>query len=198
MRQEATGVEVLLADGSTADARAGVVALPVNVLPAVTFEPALPPESAEACGSNAGSAIKAWIQARGVAPGTLAAGAGEGLHWMLADREHEGGSLVVAFGYRHPSFDSSSRESMDRALAAFFPEAELVAWDWHDWNADPFARGTWATAIPGREALLSPERFPPHGRLVFATSDIAVREAGWIEGALISGAAAARAVIPLL
>ena len=35
--------------------------------------------------------------------------------------------------------------------------------------------------------------FRPFGRLAFATSDFAERDSGWFEGALVSGAAAARA-----
>jgi (S)-6-hydroxynicotine oxidase len=197
VRQDGDGVEALHSAGSSVRGNAAVIALPVNVLPAISFEPTLPHRTAAALGSNAGSAIKVWMRARGVATGTLAAGAGEGLHWLLADREDGDGSLVVGFGYRQPSVDPSSREHVERALDAFFPEAELDSWEWHDWNTDPYARGTWATAMPGKEGLLTHERFPPHGRLVFATSDMAPRESGWIEGALISGAEAARAVASL-
>ena len=62
-----------------------------------------------------------------------------------------------------------------------------MPWDWHDWNDDPWSRGTWATATVGEPDLLTPEHFPPHGRVAFATSDIpASIEPGWIEGALVS------------
>ena len=71
------------------------------------------------------------------------------------------------------------------------PEAALVAHDYHDWNTDPHARGTWPTATVGEAELLTHERFPPHGRVYFAGSDVAPHDAGWIEGALLSGAAAA-------
>ena len=39
--------------------------------------------------------------------------------------------------------------------------------------------------------LVDPERFDPVGRIAFAGSDLARKHAGWFEGALISGAAAA-------
>ena len=110
---------------------------------------------------------------------------------MIGDRELDGDVLMLGFGYQDPAFDPSRCEHAERALHAFFPEAQLVSWDWHDWNGDPWARGTWATASVGAPDLLTPERFRPHGRIAFATSDIASAEPGWIEGALVSGAEAA-------
>jgi monoamine oxidase len=159
----------------------------------VGFAPTLPGATAEALGANAGRALKVWMRARGAPPGVLAAGAGEGLHWLYADRVLEDGDvLLLGFGYEDEAFDPGDRGDVERALRAFFPEADLVAFDHHDWNADPFSRGTWATAPVGRAEVLSAERFPPHGRVAFATADVAPREAGWIEGALVAGAAAAR------
>ena len=43
-----------------------MLALPVNSLPAIGFEPALPAATAEALGWNAGRARKLWLRARGV------------------------------------------------------------------------------------------------------------------------------------
>jgi monoamine oxidase len=193
VRQEGDGVELGLADGSSAGAPRAVLAVPVNTLPAVNFEPPLPAATAEALGTNAGRALKVWLRARGVPPGVLAAGAGEGLHWLYGDRVLDGGDvLLLGFGYEDDAFDPAARGDVERALRRFFPQAELVAFDHHDWNADPFARGTWATAPVGHAELLTCERFPPLERVAFATADVAPREAGWIEGALIAGAAAAR------
>ena len=192
-RQDAHGVELELADGSSHRGARAVLALPVNTLPGIAFDPPLSAPTAAALGSNAGRARKLWLRARGVPAGVLAAGAGEGLHWLYADRVLDGGDvLLIAFGYEDPAFDPSSHAVVERALRAFFPEAELIASDHHDWIADPFSLGTWATATVGSAELLTPERFPPHGRIAFATSDVAPHEAGWIEGALVAGAAAAR------
>ena len=125
--------------------------------------------------------------------GVLAAGAGEDLHWLYADRVLDDGDvLLIGFGYEDGSFDPGAHADVERALRAFFPDSELVAADHHDWIGDPFSRGTWATATVGRAELLTAERFPPHGRVAFATSDVATDEPGWIEGALVAGAAGAR------
>jgi monoamine oxidase len=193
VRQDERCVELGLADGSSFRSARAVLALPVNTLPGVSFEPALPDATAEALGTNAGRAHKVWLRARGVPAGVLAAGAGHGLHWLYADRALDAGDvLLLGFGYEDDAFDPGARADVERSLHAFFPGAELVAFDHHDWNADPFARGTWATAPVGRAELLTCERFSPHGRLAFATADVAPREAGWIEGALLAGAEAAR------
>jgi monoamine oxidase len=193
VRQDDAGVDVALAGGPSFRAARAVLALPVNVLPDVDFDPALPGRTAESLGTNAGRGLKVWLRARGVPPGVLAAGAGDGLHWLYADRVLEDGDvLLIGFGYEDPGFDPTAHAHVERALRAFFPGAELVASDHHDWIADPYARGTWATAGVGRAELLTAARFPPHGRIAFATSDVAQDEPGWIEGALISGAAGAR------
>jgi monoamine oxidase len=193
VRQDDRSVELGLADGTSYRAARVVLALPVNALPTVAFDPALPPATAEALGANAGRAHKLWLRARGVPAGVLAAGAGEGLHWLYADRVLDDGDvLLIGFGYEDGSFDPGAHADVERALRAFFPDSELVAADHHDWIGDPFSRGTWATATVGRAELLTAERYPPHGRVAFATSDVATDEPGWIEGALVAGAAGAR------
>ena len=63
----------------------------------------------------------------------------------------------------------AAHADVERALRAFFPEAELVACDHHDWIADPFSRGTWATAPVGR-------RGPAHGRALPAARADRVRD----------------------
>ena len=188
------GVRVFGEAGAMASGRWAVLAVPINVLGQIAVEPALPEPVRSVAGANAGRAVKVWMRARGLPAGSLAVGRGAGLHWIYADRELADGTvLALGFGYCDGRFDPSSRPAVAEALAAFWPEAQLLAHAAHDWNADPFARGTWLTEIPGRP-------LPPAGgpvadrRLVLAGSDVAAREAGWIEGALLSGAEAAAAI----
>jgi monoamine oxidase len=114
------------------------------------------------------------------------------LHWWYADDRVDGVTRLTGFGWRDDAFDAGARSAVERSLQAFFPEAVLVDWAFHDWNADPDSRGTWLTAPAGATRLVDPARFAPRGRLAFAGSDVAAEEAGWVEGALRSGAAAAR------
>ena len=192
VHQDAAGVEVRLADGSAVRGRRAVVALPINVLPNVAFDPPLPAATAEAAGTNAGRAYKIWFHARGLPAASVAAGAGVGVDWIYADRDlGDGTVLALGFGYEDPSFDPHDAAHVEAALRAFWPEAELLSYDLHDWNTDPHALGTWPTATVGQAELLTPERFPPHGLLYLAGGDVATHDAGWIEGAFLSGAAAA-------
>jgi monoamine oxidase len=191
VRQTAGGVEVETSAG-TFSAATAILAVPVNALPEIAFEPALPGPTAQAEGSNAGRAVKLWFRARGVPERSLAAGRGEGIHWIYADRVVDGDTYALGFGYETTGFDPGNHVHAERALRAFWPEADLLGHDHHDWNADPWSRGTWATATVGRSELLTHARFPPHGRIAFATADVAPHEAGWIEGALLAGAEAAR------
>ena len=73
----------------------------------------------------------------------------------------------------------------------------MLSHDWHDWVDDPFARGTWVAALAGHEAGLDAANWQPEGRIAFASSDYAREQAGWFEGAVISGEDAADAVLKL-
>ena len=78
------------------------------------------------------------------------------------------------------------------------PEAELVAIDRHDWNNDPHSLGAWLAPPLEGEAGLDHENWMPAGRLAFASSDIASENAGWFDGAVVSGEEAAAALARVL
>jgi monoamine oxidase len=198
VEHDGKGVTCLTAAGERLAASALVLALPINCLPAIGFTPALPERLAEACGANAGAAVKLLMLTHGVPAHGIAAGVGPGLNWLHADSEQDGSVLVTGFGWQDERFDPADRRVVERALRAFYPEAELVDWAHHDWIGDAASRGTWLTAPAGRLELVDPDRFAPLGRIVFAGSDVAHEQAGWFEGALRSGSAAATAVRALL
>ena len=120
-----------------------------------------------------------------------AVGVGEGLHWWYVDDAVDEVVRVTGFGWTVDGFDPGSRLDVERALHAFFPEGELVEFSHHDWVGDERSLGTWLTAPAGRAELVDPARFAPFACAAFAGSDVAHEEAGWFEGALVSGAAAA-------
>jgi monoamine oxidase len=189
------GVEAIGDDGVLASARWAILAVPINVLPHIAIEPPLPPGLGAVAGGNGGRGIKVWMRARGLPPASLAAGRGHGLHWIYADRRlPDGDVLALGFGYADGGLDPGSSDEVAAALGALWPEAELIAHTSHDWNADPFARGTWLTEVAG-QPLPAVAGIVPGRRLVFAGSDVARQEAGWIEGALLSGAEAARTIL---
>jgi monoamine oxidase len=189
--RDSRGVTVTSADGHQHRARAVVVALPVNTLARVDFEPPLPSQTVAGFGSNSGKAIKVWLLARGVPPRSLAFGRGFGLHWFYGDQSIADATSVIAFGWPSEGFDPHSGEHLARALQAFYPEAEILGHASHDWIADPYSLGTWVNTPAGLPNVLDTENFAPCGRLAWATSDIASQHSGWLEGALTSGAQAA-------
>ncbi|MBL8905956.1 MAG: FAD-dependent oxidoreductase, partial [Rhizobiales bacterium] len=185
------------ANGESVKARGAIVCLPINALNALGFTPALSPvKRAAIARGHGGKAIKVWIKARGVAVGELATGGIDGLSWMFAERKAEDGTtLIVSFGIADPKFNPDDRHAIAGALQRFFPKADLVAWDWHDWVADSYARGTWVALPADMLEMADPGNWQPEGRLAFATSDIASDQAGWFEGAIIAGEEAARALL---
>lgn len=187
-------VTLHLAGGERFAAQAAILALPLNVLERITFAPALPDRLQSSLGKNRGRAVKVWLCAQGVPLRSLAAGRGRGLNLLLGDRSLHGNQLLVGFGPATEHFDPGNGRDVQAALQAFYPEARLVSFDSHDWNADPFARGTWATAPVGDIGALDHSRFQAAGRLAFASSDFAPEAAGWIEGAMAAGEAAAAAI----
>ncbi len=83
---------------------------------------------------------------------------------------------------------------MQQALRQFAPEATVRICDSHSWSADPFAQGTWTTYRPGQLSRYYSDFSVPHGRLHFAGSDLARGWAGFMDGAIDSGAEAAAAL----
>jgi monoamine oxidase len=110
---------------------------------------------------------------------------------MFSDCLTKGGAtLLVGFGLAR-NFDPQRPGAVDAAVSRFFPEAKLIAFDWHDWVHDPFARGTWVAPVLGAEQALAPATWRMTEPLAFASSDIAAKDAGYFEGAIVSGLKAA-------
>ena len=137
VEQTGDGVTCTTDSGERLTARAAVIAVPLNCLPVIEFTPPLPPPARDAAGANAGAAVKLLMLARGVPPQGIAVGIGPGLNWLYADREIDGETLVIGFGWDDPEFDPADRGHVRRALGAFYPEGELVDWRQHDWIRDP-------------------------------------------------------------
>jgi monoamine oxidase len=195
------GVAALTAEGRRFAAKAAVIATGFNPLGQVRFSPPLSPARVRALkGGHIGRAVKVWAKVRNVPVGTLATGGGHGIEWMLAERATaDGATMLVGFGVAGEDFKASQvEEEAQKAVARFFPEAELLALDMHDWNSDPYSRGAWLAPPLGAEEGLKAESWVPVGRLAFASSDIASCDPGWLEGAAVSGEEAAAAIARLL
>lgn len=65
----------------------------------------------------------------------------------------------------------------------------------HDWIADPWSEGCYVgLPVPGALSELGPMLTGPHGSVHWAGTESAPQWTGYIEGALLSGALAARDV----
>jgi hypothetical protein len=200
VRQSDGGVVVETVAGESYTAACAVVAVPLNTLDRVRFEPAISPaKRAAASERHAGRGVKFYAQLRGdlgnvsgFAPGSSP------VSWFATQHHGPEGTLIVAFGASPDALAISDRSAVQAALRAFLPEVEVVAVGGWDWNADPFSAGTWCTLRPGQATRYLRELQRPEGRLFFASADWAVGWRGFIDGAIEQGLVAARQVQALL
>ena len=199
IEQDTHQVHAITMAGEVFTAAAAVIAVPLNVLKAITFSPALhAAKQAAAAEGHLGRATKVWALVRGAPPAFFGAGLGPGLIWLSTQDEWPEGSLMLGFGPGPDALDVQSIEAVGRAVEAFVPGAEVLRIDAHDWNADPYANGAWVAYGAGQLTRWGPALRTPEGRLAFAGSDLATQWAGWIDGAIADGSRAAREVESML
>ena len=99
----------------------------------------------------------------------------------------DGTQLQIGFGPDAERCDASDAAGVQSALDEILPGYELVAATAHDWLADEYARGTWATHRPGWYTRHHAEMRSPAGRVLLAGSDLANGWSGFIDGAIESG-----------
>lgn len=197
VQQDEGKISVTTAGGETIEGGCAIVATGINTLKTISFSPSLPAlRSAAIARGHGGTAFKLWIRARGVPVGTLITGSGGGIELLFAERPAADGSvMLIGFGLQlndaEPGEETWVREQFKRLA----PNAEFISYDWHDWINDPYARGTWVAAPADSGEAYECAAWQPVGRLAFASSDYAPEQAGWFEGAVRSGEAAADWVI---
>jgi monoamine oxidase len=193
------GVRVTLEGGHVVEASAAVVALPVNVWADVAFDPPLaPPKQRVAAERHPGAVSKVLAVVRGAPESFLGIGWDTPINAGFVTKPAPDGRLFMGFSVQD-RVDLADRDAVARAVNAHLPGATVVTSDGHDWVADPYSKGTWLATPPGWfsdgtfEALEAPE-----GRIAFAGSDIASEGAGWMDGAIGSGIAAAARTLATL
>ena len=189
VRAAADRVEVEARDGSVLSARAVVVAVPLNVLGAIEFEPGLSEGKQEGIAlGQASRGTKIFIRARGEAIRHNAISAGHPFGYL--DTElllDDGTQVLIGFGTDATRCDASDLSAVQRQLDLIVPGYEVVDATAHDWLADEFSRGTWAIHRPGWYTTHHAELRRPEGRVLLAGSDLADGWAGFIDGAIESG-----------
>lgn len=185
-------VTVTLEDGTTMRAPVAVVALPLNLWNDVTFDPPLAePKRRAADRRQPGEVSKVLAFVRGAPESYIGAAWGSAINAGFVTKPAADGHLFMGFSVQD-RVDLADHDAMAAAVRAHLPEAEVVTTDGHDWVRDPYAKGTWLSTPPAWFSDGTFEALCEHeGRLAFAGSDIAAEGAGWIEGAVGSGTAAA-------
>jgi monoamine oxidase len=196
VEQDPDGVRVTLDRGQVLQAPVAIVALPVNVWGDVVFDPPLAePKRRVAAERHPGAVSKVLAIVRDAPDSFLGIGWDTPINAGFVTKPAPDGRLFMGFSVQD-RVDLADAGAVARAVHAHLPEATVVTTDGHDWVIDPYSKGTWLATPPGWfsdgtfEALEVPE-----GRVTFAGSDIASEGAGWIEGAIASGIAAAARVL---
>jgi monoamine oxidase len=183
------GVEVSTREGETIPARAAVVAVPLNALGAIDFDPPLSETKQEAVAlGQASRGVKVFIQARGEPIFQNGIKPGHPFGYLDTEILHpDGTQLMIGFGYDQDLCDPADLAAVQRQLDEILPGYEALAATAHDWVADEFSRGTWAIHRPGWYTKYHAEMQRPEGPLLIAGSDFANGWAGFMDGAIESG-----------
>lgn len=202
IEQHAERLMVTARGGETFRAAVVVVAVPLNTLGRIDFSPPLADEKrAEAERGQASRGLKLWAHVRGDLEPVFMQATDD--HWftflvtekVLAD----GSQLLYALGPDAERLPPGDESAVRRAFAEVLPAAaEIVAVAGHDWWTDEFSRGTWSVFRPSQLSVSLAALQAPHGRVVFAGSDVADGWNGFMDGAIESGLCAARSVRQLL
>jgi pseudooxynicotine oxidase len=189
VRSRGGGVEVETRAGAVHEAAVAIVAVPLNVLGSIEFEPVLSEGKQEAIAQGQGSrGVKIFLHVRGHALRENAIRPGHPFGYLDTEVLFDDGTqLQIGFGPDAENCDAGDTAGVQRSLDEILPGYELVAATAHDWLADEFARGTWATHRPGWYTRHHAEMRRPEGPILLAGSDLANGWAGFIDGAIESG-----------
>ncbi len=189
VRRQGDRMEVETQDGAGFHARVVVVAVPLNVLGAIEFDPPLPEDKQRAIAlGQASRGIKLMLVARGEPVLQNAIRAGHPFGYLGSEElDGDGSQLMIGFGPDATRCDAGDLPAVQRSLDEILPGYELVGATSHDWLADEFSRGTWAIHRPGWYEHHHAAMRRPEPGVVFAGSDLADGWAGFIDGAIESG-----------
>ena len=189
VRVRGDGVEVETRAGEIHGASVAVVAVPLNVLGTIEFEPPLSEGKQEAIAlGQASRGAKVMLRARGTDVLENAIRPGHELGYL--DTEAllgDGTQLQIGFGLEAQQCDPSDTTAVQRALDQILPGYELLGATAHDWFADEYARGTWAIHRPGWYVRHHAEMRRHEGPVLLTGSDLANGWSGFIDGAIESG-----------
>jgi monoamine oxidase len=193
------GVELTTRAGEAVRARVAIVAVPLNALGAIAFDPVLPEDKQAAITlGQASRGIKIMLRVRGEHLMQNAIRPGHPFGYLDSEQlDGDGTQLMIGFGPDAALCDATDLRAVLQQLDAILPGYELLGATAHDWLVDEFSQGTWAIHRPGwyEHHHAAMRRAEPG--LVFAGSDLANGWAGFIDGAIESGLRAGAAAADL-
>ncbi|MFD4923066.1 flavin monoamine oxidase family protein [Streptomyces goshikiensis] len=195
--QSGDGVRVELENGEAVSAPTALIALPMNVLNSVKFEPELSEIKRTASADrHAGAGRKTFVKVRGdIGNLSIVAPEAQAVNFVVAYTHGPDGSWLIVFSANPDKMQMTAFDDvpgMQTALQPLLPGVEvesIVGWDWSN---DPLALGTWCIYRPGQLTKVLPDLRTTEGRLFFAGSDSASTWRGFIDGAIESGYRSAR------
>ena len=184
-----SGVEIQTRAGGGVRARVAIVAVPLNALGSIAFEPGLPEAKQRAIAlGQASRGVKLMIRVRGEHVLQNAVAPGHPFGYLGSEElDGDGTQLMIGFGLDEQLVDTGDLAAMQRSLDELLPGYELLAVTNHKWFSDEFSRGTWAIHRPGWYEHHHAEMRRPEPGVLFAGSDLADGWAGFIDGAIESG-----------
>lgn len=197
VEQDAEGVRVIISDGTTTTAAVVIVALPVNCLNDIVFDPPISDiKRAASAQRHAGRVRKIMATLEDHHPTSYSLGADIPVQALVVWNERDR-SLVAAFD-SYGAFPGEATPGSLREALAPFGEFDIDSILEHDWINDPYSKGTWLAWPPGWIDDVVPHLAAREGRVCFAGSDLWIEGAGYVDGAIGSGAAAAHEALALL
>jgi len=194
IREDGGIVTVLDRNGESVTAAAAIVTIPLPVLQKVAFHPELPAVKQEAMvRGQVSKGTKIWIRLQGIHQPFVAMGGAEWpLNFFQSEYEVNGDTVIVAFGPDAGNIDSTDVSAVEHQLRRLLPAAEVLDVATHDWAGDEYSGETWPMHKTGFLSRHLAGMQKPHGRVLFASSDIANGWGGFIDGAIESGMEAAQ------
>src|SRR5581483_4886578 len=189
IKHDTNGVEVTTQSGKVVKAKKAIVAVPLNVIKAIQFEPAVSPLRLEASKqTHAGFGTKLHIRVKGPVPSFWAqAHEPEPLSAIFTESSGQQNSLLIGFGSNPKLLDIHDTAAVEKAVRKFFPSMEVIETFGYDWTLDPYSRGTWCVYRPNMVTKYIQELQKPEGNVFFASSDWANGWRGFIDGGIESG-----------
>ena len=198
------GGRVTLGDGKVLEAEHVLLTAPPSVWNKIAFEPILPAALAPQMATNIKylMALKSPVWRRSELGPEMLTDGPVSLTWHGTDGQRGPGEAMIAFS-GGPAADvcrewtAAGRDKnflaelgkVYKGIAASFVRARFM-----DWPSDPWAKASYSFPAPGQVTAQGPTLREGIGRLHFAGEYTSYAFMGYMEGALNSGAAAARRI----